>query len=187
MRSMFYAVVFSLTLAVPGFSQLVAEHAAAVAGGGLGVMAGKPVSDAITKVMDSVEKAPTQKPKPVPKTKPAEAQPAPALASAPQPDPPKPAPALRPVRKPAPAERPAEVPVVAVARPIEAITEPDLSQASAGMLREQLFAAVGKPSSRVTIPDEGHLLEICRYTYGERWLGTVRLDNGTVVGIERPR
>ena len=59
----------------------------------------------------------------------------------------------------------------------------DFSKVKEGSPRQDVFAALGTPSSRVTIPDDGHLIEIMSYSEGRRRLGTVRLDNGQVVSI----
>src|ERR1700682_3043907 len=55
MRLIRFSLLASVCVAC-GFSQSLAEHAAAVAGGSIGSAAGKPVSDAITRIFGNVDK-----------------------------------------------------------------------------------------------------------------------------------
>ena len=60
----------------------------------------------------------------------------------------------------------------------------DFAKIKNGSSRQEVLAALGKPSSHVTIPEEGHLIEQMSYQYERRYLGSVRLDNGRVVEIK---
>lgn len=62
-------------------------------------------------------------------------------------------------------------------------SEEDFAKVKEGSARQDVFAALGTPSSRITIPDEGHLIEILSYSDGARRLGSVRMDNGQVVSV----
>jgi hypothetical protein len=77
-------------------------------------------------------------------------------------------------------------PAIPIAAPIVKVpTAEDLANVKVGTTADDLFTALGQPSSRVIIPDDdGHLREICQYWANGRVLGTVRLDNGQVATVE---
>jgi len=60
----------------------------------------------------------------------------------------------------------------------------DFAKIKEGSSRQEVLATLGTPSSHVTIPEEGHLIEQMSYQYERRYLGSVRLDNGRVVEIK---
>jgi hypothetical protein len=183
------------------------EHAAAAAGGSMGALAGKPVGDSIGKIFGNVEKATTKAAKAKPETvKPKEHAEdeanrskgttagygfgfGPATSGAGMPASgggvTRQNRAARPteeslVREPEAAPLPPPVPV-------HVTTQQEVSAIQAGTVRRDVLAKLGPASSMVTIPDEGHLLEIFKYTSGGRWLGTVRMDNGAVVSVDSAR
>jgi len=53
-----------------------------------------------------------------------------------------------------------------------------------GASEQEMVTALGQPESKVTIPDDGHLVQICQYWSKGKQLGTLRLDNGQVVNVE---
>jgi hypothetical protein len=57
----------------------------------------------------------------------------------------------------------------------------DFEKVTEGESRDEVLSALGVPSSHVTIPDEGHLIEIMSWSDGQRRVGVVRVDNGKVV------
>lgn len=59
----------------------------------------------------------------------------------------------------------------------------DLAQVERGMARESLLA-LGSPSSKMTLFEEGHLIEVYNYRNQSVPSGTVRLSDGAVVKIE---
>ncbi|MEO5926352.1 MAG: hypothetical protein ABIR70_21195 [Bryobacteraceae bacterium] len=59
----------------------------------------------------------------------------------------------------------------------------DLAQIEKGMARETLLA-FGKPSSKITLFEDGHMLEIYQYRNQTVASGTVRLRDGAVAAIE---
>ena len=63
-------------------------------------------------------------------------------------------------------------------------TAEELASIQVGASEQQLVSTLGQPESRVTIPDDGHLVQICQYWSKGKQLGTVRLDNGQVVNVE---
>jgi hypothetical protein len=183
--------------------QSLTEHAAAAAGATIGTAAGKPLGGALGKVFGEVEKSPSTA---APKTaKPMAAKPDPA-------SPPKAtehpsgagseaaaggsadtAKTARPHRAsnrkdlPAPPQPPA-TPIVAepvVTAPV--IKEPsaqDVAGIRVGATSSELRETLGTPESTVSIPaEDGHLLEIRQYWAKGEPVGTVRLDNGRVVGV----
>jgi hypothetical protein len=78
---------------------------------------------------------------------------------------------------------PAPIPMV---QPIVKVpTVAEIANIKVGTTEDELLAALGQPSSRVSIPDDdGHLRETCQYWANGRQIGTIRLDNGQVVTVE---
>jgi hypothetical protein len=63
-------------------------------------------------------------------------------------------------------------------------TAEDFATIQVGASEAQVASALGQPESKVTIPDDGHMVQICQYWSKGKQLGTVRLDNGQVVNVE---
>jgi tetratricopeptide (TPR) repeat protein len=59
----------------------------------------------------------------------------------------------------------------------------DLRKVTAGMKREQLLK-LGPPAGRITMDEDGHLIEIYQYSANGAGLGTVRLTDGTVSSVQ---
>jgi hypothetical protein len=190
MRIIRFSLLASVCV-VCGFSQSLAEHAAAAAGASVGGAAGKPVSDAITRIFGNVDKTTAKA-----TSAPAAAAPvAPARSVAPDlPATPAAGVAPAPQANPAPKVlRAATVqPVPAVAAPETPAPAPTIGQPTAddlravtnGTPRGELMARLGLPSSRITIPDDSGLLEIYRYSGADGLVGSVRLENGLVVAVQ---
>lgn len=51
------------------------------------------------------------------------------------------------------------------------------------MSREQLLK-LGTPSSRITMDEDGHLIEVFQYSADGEQIGTIRLTDGAVSGIQ---
>lgn len=64
------------------------------------------------------------------------------------------------------------------------VTADDLRKVTAGMNREQLLQ-LGSPAARITMDEDGHLIEIYQYSANGTSLGTVRLTDGTVSSVQR--
>jgi hypothetical protein len=92
-----------------------------------------------------------------------------------QPAPPRSAPTAEP--SPAPA-------TVATPQP-PAMTADDLKKIVVGMNREELLK-VGAPAGRITLSEDGHLIEIYQYSANGTRLATVRLTDGTVSSLQVP-
>jgi hypothetical protein len=81
-------------------------------------------------------------------------------------------------------QKPQAESVIAASRPAppgQAAT--DLKKVTVGMSREELLK-LGAPAGRITLPDDGHLIEIYQYTANGNMLGTVRLTDGSVTNVQ---
>lgn len=67
--------------------------------------------------------------------------------------------------------------------PPEAPVNVDLGQIERGMARETLLA-LGKPTSKITLYEEGHMVEVYQYRNQTVASGTVRLRDGAVATVE---
>jgi len=76
-----------------------------------------------------------------------------------------------------------ELPPSPPARP--QVTADDLKKVAAGMNREQLLK-IGEPAGRITLSEDGHLIEVFQYSANGASLGTVRLTDGTVSSVQLP-
>ena len=65
-------------------------------------------------------------------------------------------------------------------------TAEDIAKVKPGTSREELLAALGKPSSRVMVPSDGGLLEIYSYLSQDGAAGSVRLTDGAVSSVHPP-
>ncbi len=119
----------------------------------------------------SVDRAPREKPQHISGGVP-EPPPAPSRAVAistpvpPPPAPPVPAPVVAPVPPPPPV-----------------VTAKDLETVAPGTPRADLLK-LGTPASRITMFDDGHLLEIFNYAANNAMFGVVRLTDGEVSRVE---
>jgi hypothetical protein len=71
---------------------------------------------------------------------------------------------------------------------IPVVTLEDLQSVTAGMTRGEVLK-LGQPASRISMFDDGNLVEIFSYRthdpeLGDRTLGTVRLNNGAVSSVQ---
>jgi hypothetical protein len=184
------------------FGQSMLEGAAAAAGGSVGGVAGKKVSDGLNRILGVVDKqtakAADQGKSDQAKTKASKAASSPTSSdpSGPlfevgpgsaKPDgsnvPPPPPVHRASIRKPAP--EPA-VPVIAPPPPpppvpAPVVTSDNLRQLSNGASREDVMK-MGTPSARITMADGGHLVETYRYHNA----GSVRLTDGAVSSVQVP-
>ena len=173
------------------------EAGAVVAGTTVGSAAGKKVSEGVTatfkktgKILDAASKTNGKQAKATTATS---ASPTPLLqvsAGVPKaevnnvpPPPPKRTPvAHQPVRT-----RTVSVPMVMSAvlpdAPPPQPLNVDLAEISRGMARENVLA-LGTPSARITMYEDGHIVEIFQYRNQTLASGTVRLRDGSVATIE---
>ena len=177
-------------LAGAAFGQTMVEFGAAAAGGSVAGASGKKVSDGITaifgKVNGTTDKAAAS-------GKPAAAKQQPALEvssgvpkddSSGVPPPPESRTAVRKAApEPASVVTVAEVAPVAPPPPPPQMTAENLKQLTPGASREDVLK-LGVPSARITMIDDGHLVEVYNYiAHGEN-LGRVRLSDGAVASVQ---
>jgi hypothetical protein len=197
------ALLGSFLLAGTAPAQSLAEHAAAASGATVGTAAGKPLSNAITKIFGqtdtSTKKAASASVSKTPAKPEAEAAPLipPAAQSGGG------IPSLggsssgggaTPSRHGGFAQRStAQYAAINPPEPAPAVQEPPRKEPTAeelagihvGASEQELVSTLGPPESTVTIPDDGHLVQICQYWSKGKQLGTVRLDNGQVVSVNQ--
>jgi hypothetical protein len=205
-RMMLVVLLGGVACADAAWAQAMTEAAAAAAGGSIGGVAGKKVSDGLTNVLNKAEKqaskvAETDVPSKKNTSKNESAAPlldvAPGVpksqtrAAVHQQDSVPPPPPLRraTVEKPAPPPPPPPPEPVEVAPPPPPpppppeVTIEDLQKVSNGMNRDDVLK-MGPPASRISMFDDGHLVEIYRYRTGETTLGVLRLTDGAVSNIQ---
>ncbi len=184
----------TLPLALPAFPQVFAEHAGAVAGASIGSAAGKSVSESVRKIFSSTEEATAHAAGDKSEAK----KPAPEKASTPAPQTPGAAAPFMPVgssgggsrsgaRVTAPMPPAPAVASRASAPPAKEPTLQEFLSVHKGSNEGEVLATLGQPSSKITIPDEGHLTEILHYSSHGQPLGAVRVDNGQVVSVDPAR
>ena len=191
----------------PVGAQNLLEHAAAAAGATIGVGTGKLLSNGIDKILDKAASTgsnnTTKQPTTVRLPTPPGTNPPPALNNGPSvsqgPDNTPSAPASRPRgrsrRGTAPidpdkpvfaSDAPSYTPVPAAIYVPRAPSPEDFAKVKEGSTREDVKVALGTPASHMIIPDDdGHLVEILTYADLNRRVGSVRLDNGVVVSVNR--
>jgi hypothetical protein len=197
----FLVMLLSSSLFGVAYGQSMLETSAAAAGGSVGGVAGKKVSDGMTKIFEKMDKQAAKAAKTGETKKSAAADPNTPLlevgpgvpkGSAKGVDnsnvPPPPPPVHRAsVHKPVPPPVVVVVepppPVVAPPPPPPDVTADDLKLVKSGMPRADVLK-MGAPSSRITMFEEGHLLEIYRYQGKDTsTLGVLRLTDGSVSNI----
>lgn len=190
------SVLIVLVLAGSAWSQALTEVGAAIAGTSVGGVAGKKVSEGITNVFQKVE-ATAQKAVKTDKTPEVTVQkgavlqvgsagvvkdhslvpppPPPVRRAAVVPPPP-------PVASAASASYVQPIPVLAPPPPPHATPE-DLQTLASGTNRSEVLK-LGAPASRITMYEDGHLVEIFRYQSRESTFGVVRLSDGAVSNVQ---
>src|SRR5580693_3019977 len=198
------ALLGSFLLVGLGQAQSLAEHAAAASGATIGTAAGKPLSTAITKIFGQTDTSTKKAASASVSTKTpakAEAEAAPLIAPAAQSGGGGGMPSLggsasgggsTPSRHGGFAQRstaqyaainPPEAVLAVQEPPRKEPTAEELAGIPVGASEKELVSTLGPPESTVTIPDDGHLVQICQYWSKGKQLGTVRLDNGQVVSV----
>ncbi|MEO8029080.1 MAG: hypothetical protein ABI823_21545 [Bryobacteraceae bacterium] len=201
--------VLALSVAPLVFGQAMTEHAAAAAGGSVGGVAGKRVSDGMSNIFGKIDgqakttakagEKSTAKPTEEPMLKLGTPQVVPRNGSAAAPPASLPAPSRRasaagprathPAHTAAEGQEPeAPAPAVAVAAPRPVVpeivpTREVLSGLTAGTKREAVLAKLGTPASSITMYEDGAALEILRFASKTGNVGTVRLLDGVVSEI----
>lgn len=172
--------------------QAMLEHMSAAAGGSVAGVAGKTVSDGIDKVFGklgkTLEKADVPDKKDVKAKAKASTSPAKGEAAEPTGAPPtfQRGQRVRPVYgAPEPAAEPVPMPVIVrKAQPERPhVTPAQIAQVQTGAVRDEVLAKLGRPSARITIPEDGRLLEIYQYTDNGKVTGALRLTDGVVSSV----
>jgi hypothetical protein len=174
------------------------EAAGAIAGGSVGGVAGKKVSDGITAVFERVDATAGKAAKTgkAPQAAVEKAKEGTVLQVGPAgvikdhslvPPPPPPVRRAAVVPPPPPvSESPTvirqAIPVLPPPPPPHASTE-DLKALAAGTSRGDVLK-LGPPASRVTMYDDGHLVEIYRYQSRDTTLGVVHLSDGSMSSVQ---
>jgi len=184
-------VLVVTTLAGAVWGQTLTEFGAAAAGGSAAGASGKKVSEGATAIFGKVNGA-TDKAGATGKPAPAKQQPAlevspgvPKDDSSGVPPPPEThAVARTGVPEPAPVITVAEVaPVAPPPPPPPQMTAENLKQVAPGASREDVLK-LGAPSARITMIDDGHLVEVYNYIAHGEELGRVRLSDGAVASVQ---
>src|SRR5579871_4410435 len=188
MRSMFCVIL----LGSIAYGQSLVEHSAAAAGGSVGGVAGKKVSDGLTSIFQKIDKQ-TQKAakgaNPSPASKAAAAESAtpllevgPGVPKQRNSVPPPPPPVHHAVvhkAPPLPLNMHTPLPMTAPqlqSADVGLVTPEELRTLHAGMTRGDVLK-LGAPAAKVMMYDDGHLLEIYRYVRHDSNIGTVRLTD----------
>jgi hypothetical protein len=188
MRRIFFMMPF---LAAVVSAQTMTEVGASAAGSAIGSAAGKKVSDGITAIFGKVDKTAAKAAKPADNSKGAPqlevGEAAPKLAAG-ESVPPPPPPAGHRAAAPKPAPAPETMPEIAPPPPpppppAPQVTADDLKKVTNGMTREDLLK-LGSPASRITMTDDGHLLETFSYAAKDASFGRVKLTDGAVSSVE---
>lgn len=181
MRVIFLCLGVSALLTSGAYAQALVEHAVAAAGAVAGTAGGKGLSFMLDKTLEQAAKTAEVPAAPPPSGKVVKAAATGAIESIP---------AHSRARASGRASR--EKPVFAssadrsvplrLSGPVAPSSE-DFAKVREGGSRQDVLTALGIPSSHVTIPDEGHLIEIMSYQNRGRSIGSIRLDNGHVVSV----
>jgi hypothetical protein len=186
----------SVILTSRASAQSLVEGAAAAAGGTVGGVAGKKVSDGITAIFGKVDKQTGKAAKTGAVTSHPDAhakdedsvtplfEVGPGVVRSDSSNVPPPPPARHAaMHKPAPVQ---ELPAILPPPPVPippppppTMTADDLKHIGAGMQREEVLR-FGLPSSRITMVEDGHLLEVYSYQANDATFGVVRLIDGAV-------
>ncbi len=188
------STILAVLLGSFGFGQSLLEHSAAAAGGSVGGVAGKKVSDGLTSIFQKIDQQTAKAAKTGGAAKGSD-QSSPLLEVGPGvpkqkasvPPPPPPLHHAAPVhRAPLPMAR--VVPVADLTPQVQApeivqVTANELRTLTAGMSRSEVLK-IGTPAARITMFDDGHLVEIYRYQNHDDSLGVVRLTDGSVSSVQ---
>jgi hypothetical protein len=202
MRRVLMAVSMFLAVAGLGWSQALTEAGGAIAGGSIGGVAGKKVSDGITTVLGKVdavagkaaktEKAPEvamEKAKTGNSNESTVLQVGPSSvvkdhSLVPPPPPARHVAAVVPEPPSEPSKPRATIQRIAVlAPPPPQVTRDDLKALSSGTARADVLK-LGAPASRITMYADGHLVEIYRYQTRDTTVGVVHLSDGSVSSVQ---
>jgi hypothetical protein len=206
MRRVLMGFVMLVGVAGLTWSQAMTEAAGVIAGGSVGGVAGKKVSDGISTVLGkvdavagkaaktgkapetAVEKAKADKPSGTTVLQVGSGAVIKDHSLVPPPPPARRAAAVVPAAPAAPAAKsiaPEVIQPIPVLPPPPQVTADDLRTVASGTARRDVLK-LGVPASRITMYDDGHLVEIYRYQSRDTTLGVVRLSDGSVSSVQVP-
>ena len=199
---------FSMLLLVAGLarSQALTDAAAVVAGSSVGAGAGKKVGEGISNVLNKVDATTAKAAKTEKVEKPSERSGDKATAKTTQkadggpvlkvgpggvvkdhslvpPPPAKKVVAVVPPPPPLASPAPAVLTPILVLPPPPQATPEGLKTLASGTPRADVLK-LGAPASRITMFDDGHLVEIFRYQSRDTTFGVVRLSDGSVSSVQ---
>lgn len=200
MRRVLTGLVMLSAIAGLAWSQAMTEAAGIIAGGSIGGVAGKKVSDGITNVLQKVDsvantaaktgKAPAIAVEKAKETTVLQVSPGGVIKDHSL-VPPPPPPVRRAAAVPPPPPQAQEHATAVIRQPIPVLPPPpppqvttdDLKTLASGTGRADVLK-LGAPASRITMYDDGHLVEIFRYQTRDTTLGVVRLSDGSVSSVQ---
>jgi len=201
MRRVSMGLLMLTGVAGMAWSQAMTEAAAAIAGGSVGGVAGKKVSDGISTVLQKVDSvankaAKTTKAPETAITKAKSDNPKEGTvlqvgpggvvkdhSLVPPPPPVRRAASVVPPPPLAPPPAPVVIQPIPVLPPPPQVTPDDLKALASGTARGDVLK-LGAPASRITMYDDGHLVEIYRYQSHDTTFGVVRLSDGSVSSVQ---
>ncbi|HLX43779.1 MAG TPA: hypothetical protein VKR43_10110 [Bryobacteraceae bacterium] len=184
-------VLFVMLMGGVVWGQSMVESAAAAAGGSVGGVAGKKVSDGLNRIFNKVDQHTAKAAEDANKKKAVPEPNAPVIqltAGSMKVEtvgvPPPPPPAHRAAARPKPAPVHVVPPMLAPIPPPPPpdVTAEELKVVTKGMRRDDVLK-LGVPSERITMYEEGHLTEIYRYASNQSLVGSVHLTDGKVSEI----
>lgn len=173
------------------FGQSMTEAAAAAAGGSIGGVGGKKVSDALSTIFGKVDQQTSKAAKTTPapqKTPLLETGPAALKLEPGAVPPPPPLPGEHVTRRAAVpvVKEIVPEPVVVPGPPPPQMTAADLRNVTPGMNRDAVLQ-MGQPAERITMVENGHLVETYSYVQNDAFLGRVHLSDGAVASADLPK
>jgi hypothetical protein len=109
------------------------------------------------------------------------------MAAPPTPPPPPPPPAAAAAAASNPPLVPSLLPFEPETEKLSELTVEALAGINVGMKQQQVVQKLGPPSSKLTLPEEGELIETYRYRIVNSKITIVRFSNGTVTDIAPPQ
>lgn len=170
------------------FGQSILETSAAAAGGSVGGVAGKKVSDGVTAIFGKVDQQTSKAAETGKNAKPLfEVGPGVPKSTAESVPPPPPVANhgshKTAVRAPLPMLPMIPVILRVPPPPPPEMTRDDLKQVPRGEQRDDLLK-MGEPAAKITMFDDGHLVEVYRYVSNDRTFGVVQLSDGAVSKVD---
>jgi len=181
------AAAFGMSLSAQAF----ADHAAAIAGASAGVAGARALRDPLSRILQSASEVAT----PAPEATRAETKPAMGVtlkSAGTQPSPqkfvasPSGTPAWRrgsANRRPASASEDETFSTYESASAAPQVTTAQLKTVASGATRSDVIGSLGVPAARITMDDNGHLVEILQYSANGVRVGSVRCTDGRVESV----